>query len=118
REHAAASHGNALPRKVRVSPANKPPQHPRLLGCRFNSAPALPLLLPLLLLLSGCPVPLPPVHGQIAGGAATQPPGREKDPKEQLLAYNARLGLNPLGYTKQYDRDPVIDIAVGYELEQ
>lgn len=104
-----------------MSPANKPAQHPTPLELRIKLRLGLlgPLLLALLLLLlSGCPAPLPPVHAQIAGGAATRPPGREKDPKEQLLAYNARLGVNPLGYTKQYDYDPVFDIGVGYALEQ
>ncbi|MCA9644988.1 MAG: hypothetical protein KC492_30070, partial [Myxococcales bacterium] len=70
------------------------------------------------LTLSGCPAPIPPVHVHVSGGAATETPGREKQPDEQLLGYTARVGVNPLGYTKAYDHDPVFDIGVGYELEQ
>ncbi|MEZ4375532.1 MAG: hypothetical protein R3B07_32275 [Polyangiaceae bacterium] len=70
------------------------------------------------LMLSGCPAPVPPMHVHVSGGAATEPPGRAKKPDEQLLGYTARVGFNPLGYTKAYDHDPVFDIGVGYELEQ
>ena len=67
--------------------------------------------------LTGCPAPLPPVHAYGAVGSSRGTP--VADPEgDSPFVYNARLGVNPLGYSATYTTDRPWDFGLGYSLEQ
>jgi hypothetical protein len=77
--------------------------------------PAGPLLV--LLASAGCAAPLPPVHAQLAGVAATDRPAGGKTKGERLIGYTARGGLNPFGYLESQRDDPRLDLGLGWQIE-